>query len=162
MGKWKPRVASRYASARADDGLDRALAAATNALAGAGTRAVPRRSPDGRVAASAIIVELMDPLRRRMDIDDDKRALETLGLMCATAWNASRLLVGERDKHAEVEAARAKVKALDPEFAPVFEALLLRASSMYPEDRRMIMGVTVDILGGGELRVNAASVGGDD
>ena len=120
-----------------------------------------RRAPGYRVAASAIIVELMNPIRRLVDVSEEKKPLETLALLCAAAWNASRLVTGGEDSRAAVEVARNKVAEMEPAFVPMFEVLLARAGQMYPADRRMITSVTVDI-GGGEMRVHAASVGGDD
>ena len=162
MGKWKPRPAPRRASVNAPDGVERAVAKAATALASVGTTATPRRTPGNRVAASAIIVELMAPIRRLVDIPEEKQPMETLALLCSAAWNVSRLVIRGDDSQAEVEAARRKVAEMEPEFAPVFEAVLSRARKMYPEDRRLIMSVTVDMIGRGEMRVNAASVGGDD
>ena len=161
MGKWKAKRARR-SSTNALAGAERA---ATNGLARiVGTEADPIQRPlrGTRVAASAILVDLMAPIRRLVDIPVEKRPMETLALLCSTAWNVSRLALRGEGSLAEVEAARRKVADLEPDMAPVFEAVLSRARRMYPEDHRLITGVTVDILGGGEMRVNAASVGGDD
>jgi len=151
MGKWKPLR-----------GATRARGGAVQpACAIVGRTAMSRRAPGYRVAASAIIVELMNPIRRLVDVSEEKKPLETLALLCAAAWNASRLVTGGEDSRAAVEVARNKVAEMEPAFVPMFEVLLARAGQMYPADRRMITSVTVDI-GGGEMRVHAASVGGDD
>ena len=161
MGKWKPRPASRRASVSSPDGVERAMATAATALASVGTTAKPRPTPGDRVAASAIIVRLMDAVRRSVHVAEEKQPMETLALLCATAWNASRLVTRGEDSRAEVAEARRKVATMEPVFVPMFDTLLAMAEGMYPKDRRLIMSVTVDFAGG-EMRVNAASVGGDD
>ena len=169
MSRKKSRTQGARASARARRArashdtpgarANAAEAAATLSAAGIEPRLGTTRRD--RVAASAIVVELLDHVRRHVEVPEEQLAMETVALVCTAGWNASRLAIQGEANQAKVTEVRRRIALLVPDMAPIFEHVFALACTMHPADRRTIVSVNLEFHQG-RMQLNASSVGGDD
>lgn len=106
-----------------------------------------RTSPD-RVPASSIVEELKSPFYPKHEDADSQRVLRALARIAGMAWTISRIERSSAPDAAEMaRGPRAGVGMLAPDLQEGFEAMLARARTMYPEDRRVIVSTDVVRLG---------------
>ncbi len=116
------------------------------------------------VKLSEIIVGLARPWVERLGTAPPLPAIEFAYQTCALVWNVSRLAdPNDRQKlfdKVSRQVADAVPERTKQEVSALVDTLYRRALALFPEDRRIVVNMQIQDLGGGDFRVVVATARG--